>query len=74
MKIRIALLAALAAASAIAAAPGPLAQDIYVRGGFNGWGIDHKLLHLGRGIYQVEMELPPGNHPFKLGHADWSTR
>ncbi|HEU4853404.1 MAG TPA: esterase [Telluria sp.] len=72
MRRALALLAALAAASAIAAAPGPLAQEIYVRGGFNGWGIDHKLVHLGAGIYQVEMELPPGNHPFKVGHADWS--
>ncbi|HEY1044710.1 MAG TPA: hypothetical protein VGE60_12685, partial [Telluria sp.] len=67
-----AVLAGLAAASCIAAAQGPLAADMYVRGGFNGWGIDHKLVHVGGSIYQVEMELPPGNHPFKVGRADWS--
>ena len=69
------LLAAVAgwwAASAIAAAGGPLAHDIYVRGGFNGWGTDHKLVHVGAGVYQVEVELPPGYHPFKVGRADWS--
>ncbi|MFD2366593.1 esterase [Pseudoduganella sp. GCM10020061] len=73
MKKRIRLLlAALAAASSIASAQGPLVHDFYVRGGFNGWGIDHKLVHAGGGIYQVEVELPPGNHPFKIGRADWS--
>ena len=68
----LAAVASLCAASAIAAAGGPLAHDIYVRGGFNGWGTDHKLAHLGAGIYQVEVELPPGYHPFKVGRADWS--
>lgn len=73
MKRRLlAAVASLVAASAIASAGGPLAHDIYVRGGFNGWGTDHKLVHLGAGVYQVDVELPPGYHPFKVGRADWS--
>ncbi|HZX26709.1 MAG TPA: esterase, partial [Telluria sp.] len=61
------LLAALAAAGAHAAVP-----ELYVRGGFNGWGIDNPLVARGPNLYEAVIELPPGYHGFKLGARDWS--
>jgi hypothetical protein len=60
-----ALLAALLPASAGAA-------DMYLRGGFNGWGTDNLLVAKGNGVYQARLTLSPGNHPFKVGSGDWS--
>ncbi len=61
------LLAAMLSASALAATPA-----LYVRGGFNGWGTDHALTAKGNGVYEAEVLLSPGNHPFKVGSGDWS--
>jgi hypothetical protein len=48
------------------------AADMYLRGGFNGWGIDNLLVAKGGGIYETRLTLSPGNHPFKVGSSDWS--
>lgn len=58
--------------SSTALADGPVAKELYVRGGFNGWGLDHPLHHRGNGVYETDVLLSPGNHPFKVGHKDWS--
>lgn len=51
----------------------PLAYDLYIRGGFNGWSTDNQLKYLGDNIYQVVMKVAPGNHEFKLAADDWSS-
>ncbi len=48
------------------------ASDMYLRGGFNGWGTDHLLIAKGNGVYEARVTLSPGNHPFKVGSSDWS--
>jgi hypothetical protein len=48
------------------------AADMYVRGGFNGWGTDNLLVAKGKGMYEARVTLSPGNHPFKVGSGDWS--
>ncbi len=48
------------------------AADMYLRGGFNGWGIDHPLVKVGPQRYQARVTLSPGNHPFKVGSSDWA--
>jgi hypothetical protein len=63
--------ALLAAGSAVAADPGPLREDMFIRGGFNGWGLGHALKHQGKGIYTADILVSPGNHGFKLGSRDW---
>lgn len=60
------------AAAAVAADPGPLRQEFFVRGGFNGWGTEHQLQYKGDGVYQAEVLIGPGNHGFKIGSRDWS--
>jgi hypothetical protein len=62
------------AALATLLANGAFAADtaLYLRGGFNGWGIDNALVHKGKGIYETRVSLTPGNHPFKVGTSDWS--
>ena len=64
--------ALLAASSAVAADPGPLREALYIRGGFNAWGLDNALQHKGNGVYQADILVSPGNHGFKLGNGDWS--
>lgn len=59
------------AAAAVAADPGPLRQEYFVRGGFNGWGLEHPLKHKGGGRYEAEVLVGPGNHGFKIGSRDW---
>ncbi|MGJ9420238.1 esterase [Massilia sp. CMS3.1] len=63
--------ALLAASSAAAADPGPLRDAFFIRGGFNGWGLDNALQHKGKGIYEADILVSPGNHGFKLGTRDW---
>ncbi|MFS2023351.1 esterase [Massilia sp. CT11-137] len=58
--------------AAIAAEAAPLRYDIYVRGAFNGWGTDNVLVHQGKGIYQADILVSPGNHAFKIGSKDWA--
>ena len=61
------LLTALMASGAHAADP-----DLYIRGGFNGWGLDNALVKTGAARYEARIVLSPGNHPFKVGSRDWS--
>jgi hypothetical protein len=70
----IALAAALLAPAtiAIAAEAPPLKYDIYVRGAFNGWGTDNLLAYQGKGVYEADILVSPGNHAFKIGSKDWN--
>ncbi|MDN4035571.1 esterase [Massilia sp. YIM B02443] len=68
MRRRLIALAALIACGTAAA------QDIaelYVRGAFNGWGTASPLIAKGKGVYQADILVSPGNHAFKLGTGDW---
>lgn len=58
-------------AAAAKAAPGPFNTEMFVRGGFNGWGTEHPLRHQGQGVYTADILIGPGNHGFKLGSRDW---
>ena len=64
--------AALFATATVAAETSPLRYDIYVRGAFNGWGTDNVLVYQGKGIYQADILVSPGNHAFKIGSKDWA--
>ena len=68
---RLLLPALLFTAGAHAADPGPLREAFFVRGGFNGWGLDNALQHQGKGVYQADILVSPGNYGFKLGTQDW---
>jgi hypothetical protein len=59
------------AAAAVSEAP-PLKYDIFVRGAFNGWGTDNQLAWKGKGIYETDILVSPGNHAFKIGSKDWA--
>ena len=65
--LSVAMAAALLAGSAHAAG-----QELFIRGGFNGWGTDNALVKNAAGVYQTRILLSPGNHPFKVGNRDWS--
>ena len=58
-------------AAAVETDPGPLRDTFFLRGGFNGWGLDNPLQHKSKGIYETEILVSPGNHGFKLGTRDW---
>ena len=60
------LLASLFCQGSLAAEP-----DLFIRGGFNGWGIDNALGKTADGVYEARIVLSPGNHPFKVGSRDW---
>ncbi len=61
---------ALCAGSAFGAdAPPP---ELYIRGAFNGWGTDNQLAHKGKGLYEAQILISPGYHPFKVGSKDWT--
>jgi hypothetical protein len=57
---------------AVAAEAPPLRYDLYVRGAFNGWGTDNRLAYQGKGIYETDILVSPGNHAFKIGSRDWN--
>ena len=63
-----ALLAAALLAPTAQAAP----HELFIRGGFNGWGTDNALVRNAAGVYETRIVLSPGNHPFKVGSKDWS--
>ena len=69
--IAAALFAQAAFAAEVAEAP-PLKYDLFVRGAFNGWGTDNRLAYLGKGVYQADILVSPGNHAFKIGSKDWA--
>ena len=56
----------------MAAEAPPLRYDIYVRGAFNGWGTDNQLAYKGKGVYETDILVSPGNHAFKIGSKDWN--
>ncbi|NHZ92978.1 esterase [Massilia sp. CCM 8733] len=60
------------ASAACIADSGTLAAPMYLRGGFNGWGIDHPLAYKGKGLYEADIVVSPGYHGFKVGSKDWS--
>ena len=60
------------ASAACIAGSGTLATPMYLRGGFNGWGIEHPLAWKGKGVYEAEILVSPGYHGFKVGSKDWS--
>ena len=62
------LIGCLLVSGAASAAP----PDLYVRGAFNGWGIDNPLVAKGNGVYEARILISPGYHGFKLGSKDWS--
>jgi hypothetical protein len=66
------LAAALAAPAVLAEEAAPLSYAIYVRGAFNGWGTDNPLAYKGKGIYEADVLVSPGNHAFKIGSKDWN--
>ena len=70
MMKRVSWTIALAFLSAHALAAPP---QLFIRGGFNGWGLDHALVDKGNKVLEVRVELSPGNHPFKVGNRNWST-
>lgn len=47
--------------------------EVYLRGGFNGWGTDTPLLYQGGRQYQVAMSLAAGSYEFKVASEDWAT-
>ena len=47
-------------------------KELYIRGAFNGWGTDNALAHKGKGVYEADILVSPGNHAFKVGSRDWS--
>jgi len=72
MKKAALLIAALLASGAASAENGPLPKDLYIRGGFNGWGIDNALAYKGKDVYETSILVSPGYHGFKVGSKDWS--
>lgn len=66
------LLAALLACGSAALAEGPVAKDLFIRGAFNGWGLDNAMAYKGKGVYEADILISPGNHAFKVGSKDWS--
>ena len=47
--------------------------EVYLRGGFNGWGTDTPLIYQGSRQYQVAMSLTAGSYEFKVASEDWAT-
>jgi hypothetical protein len=66
-----ALLGAPYAAFAQVAEPAAPPRDLYVRGAFNGWGTDNRLVERSRGVLETDITVSPGNHAFKIGSQDW---
>ncbi|MDP0498994.1 MAG: DUF3372 domain-containing protein [Verrucomicrobiota bacterium JB022] len=53
------------------------AVDIFVRGSMNDWGNAglgdrERLRYEGRRVYGLSLDLPAGDHEFKLADADWT--
>ena len=70
MKKSACLLAALVCCAVAAAAA--TEKELFIRGGFSGWGTDHALVSTGAGLLETRIVLSPGYHPFKVGSRDWS--
>ena len=64
------LLAALLACASAAGADGPAGKDLFIRGAFNGWGLDNAMVYKGKGVYEADILISPGNHAFKVDSKD----
>ena len=49
------------------------ATDVFVRGGFNGWGEADAFSYDGAGIYTASINIDQGSYEFKVASSDWST-
>lgn len=65
-------LLAIAALPVLLACLPATAQELFVRGAFNGWGTEHALKEKGARVYEADILVGPGNHAFKVGSGDWS--
>jgi pullulanase len=45
--------------------------DVYIRGGFNGWGIDDKMLYRGKNRFRLDRAFS-GATNFKIASEDWA--
>jgi hypothetical protein len=46
--------------------------ELFIRGGFNGWGTDNQLTASSDKVFETRILISPGNHGFKVGRKDWS--
>lgn len=44
----------------------PEATRVFIAGSFNDWGRSTPLAHTGRGIWAVELLLPPGRYEYRF--------
>ncbi len=52
----------------------PYPVDIFVRGGFNDWGIFNPMTYdAGSGVYSAVIDIAAGDWEFKIASEDWST-
>ena len=72
MRAAFPLCAALLSAALLPGAARAADLELFIRGGFNGWGTDNALVKNAAGVYETRILLSPGNHPFKVGNKDWS--
>lgn len=49
----------------------PIDYDLYLRGGFNGWGTSYPLTYQGDGIYAITTQFTPGRQEFKIANSGW---
>ncbi|EHR41170.1 alpha-1,6-glucosidase domain-containing protein [Alishewanella jeotgali] len=49
------------------------ATDVFIRGGFNGWGEADAFNYDGAGIYTASINIDQGSYEFKVASSDWST-
>ncbi|SFD60807.1 hypothetical protein [Pseudoalteromonas denitrificans] len=47
-------------------------QSLYLRGSFNGWGINHVFNKKSPGIFTTKIEVTPGNYSFKVASDNWT--
>ncbi len=47
-------------------------NDLYVRGGINGWGVDDPMAYLGFSTYYRSINVAAGDGEYKFADADWS--
>lgn len=48
-------------------------NEVFIRGGMNGWGVVDLFNYQGDGVYTVDIELSAGSVEFKVASEDWST-
>ena len=63
-----------ASAASFEGAGDPFGVPVYVRGGFNDWGLAAPMAYdAGSGTYSATISLDPGSYEFKVASEDWST-